>query len=82
MLQRKIAQAGDRTHDLLTKRPTRYQQCQRPKPTGKGSNHSGQSQNTLLHKVGFFGHFHAIYFLGVYRTHVFEVLAKSSSAQQ
>ena len=51
----KIAQARDRTHNLLidfdwlTQRPTCYQLCQRAKPACKGSNHPGQSQNTLLH---------------------------------
>ena len=45
----KIALAGDRTHNLLTQRLTCYQLRQRAKPVGKGSNHQGQSQNTLLH---------------------------------
>ena len=47
--RRKFAQAGDRTHDLRTQRPTRYQLCQRAKSSGKGSNRPGQSQNTPLH---------------------------------
>ena len=47
--RRKFAQAGDQTHDLFTQRQACYPLCQRDKPTGKGSNHPGQSQNTLLH---------------------------------
>ena len=62
-----IAQAGDWTHDLLTQRPTRCQLHQRAKLAGKGSNHPGQSQNTLLHmfnennKTNYMQNYHKIY---------------------